>query len=299
MRVDRKDDRVIIRHDKGASVELLLYGAKVISWKSSTKSNSETVERLFVSSTALLDGSKPVRGGIPVVFPCFGPPVHSQHSKLAQHGFARSEVWAWDKILTDSDAEVSVQLTLKPTASITAKYDRPFNLVFVIKLTEYQLTTELHVKNTSNSDALEFQALFHNYIRAPFDQVLILPLQNQLYYDKTAPTEQERNTSKKETREGVDVKKYTDSIYENTPQKYEVTWPQGGVQIKTTELKDLVIWNPHKEVGGKLVDMEDGGWERFVCVEPGYVRGFVKAGPGETWVGKQELSVVHESSTHL
>ena len=32
------------------------------------------VERLFVSSKVVLDGSKAVRGGIPVVFPCFGPP---------------------------------------------------------------------------------------------------------------------------------------------------------------------------------------------------------------------------------
>jgi len=280
-------------------VELLLHGATVISWKSATKNNSEIVERLFVSSNALLDGSKPVRGGIPVVFPCFGPPIHPQHSKLAQHGFARSETWTWDKILTDTDTEGSVQLTLEPTAAITAKYDRPFSLVFVVKLTEYQLTTELHVTNTSNSDILEFQALFHNYIRAPSNQVLIFPLQHQLYYDKTALTEEGRTTLKKESREGVDVKNHTDSVYENASQTYEVIWPQGGIEIKTTQLKDLVIWNPQKEVGSKLADMEDSGWERFVCVEPGYVGGFSKANPGETWVGKQVLTVIHESNAHM
>lgn len=32
--------------------------------------------------------------------------------------------------------------------------------------------------------------------------------------------------------------------------------------------------------------------ERFVCVEPGYVRGFKKLGPGETWIGQQVLVVV-------
>ena len=31
--------------------------------------------------------------------------------------------------------------------------------------------------------------------------------------------------------------------------------------------------------------------ERFVCVEPGYVRGFKKLGPGEAWIGKQVLVV--------
>jgi hypothetical protein len=53
--------------------------------------------------------------------------------------------------------------------------------------------------------------------------------------------------------------------------------------MRTSELKDLVIWNPQEQVGSKLVDMEEGGWyvltsvvhyfmlnilyrEKFVCV---------------------------------
>jgi len=150
-------------------------------------------------------------------------------------------------------------IALDPTASITAKFDRPFHLAIVIRLTEHQLSTELHVQNTSNFDDLEFQALFHNYFRAPSSEVLVFPLHHQSYYDKTAPTEEERNTLKEETRVDVDVKKYTDFVYENAPQNYELTWPQGGIQIKTIELKDLVIWNP-QETGRKIVDMEDGGW---------------------------------------
>lgn len=53
----------------GESVEVLLYGATVISWKSASGQ-----ENLFLSQKALLDGSKAVRGGIPVVFPvCRNP----------------------------------------------------------------------------------------------------------------------------------------------------------------------------------------------------------------------------------
>jgi glucose-6-phosphate 1-epimerase len=46
------------------SVTVLLHGATVVSWK-----NSDGSENLWVSEAAALDGSKPVRGGIPVVFP--------------------------------------------------------------------------------------------------------------------------------------------------------------------------------------------------------------------------------------
>ena len=91
---------------------MLLYGATVISWKSPSKSSNEPLERLFLSSKALLDGSKPVRGGIPIVFPCFGAPTHPDHLKLKQHGFARSEVWTWDGVIADNDSGVSVRLSM-------------------------------------------------------------------------------------------------------------------------------------------------------------------------------------------
>lgn len=56
--------RVIATLPAGDRVEVLLYGATVLSWKSANGK-----ENLFVSDKAHLDGSKPVRGGIPVVFP--------------------------------------------------------------------------------------------------------------------------------------------------------------------------------------------------------------------------------------
>lgn len=293
MPVQLLDGRVVLSHPKGSSLELLLFGATVTSWKTGSQRNPEPTERLFLSSRAVLDGSKPVRGGIPIVFPCFGPPIHPEHSRLPQHGFARSEPWKFDSAVMDNDAGVSVRLTLEPTSSIAAKYDRPFHLAYVLTLAEHQLSTDLHVTNTSTSpDNLEFQALFHNYILSPVDQVLISPLQNVRHYDKTAVTEEERNLAKVESRLGVDVRKFTDSIYEDAPQKYDVTWPGGGLEIKTNALKDVVIWNPQKDAGSRMADMEHAGWERFVCVEPGFVRGFVEVEPGKTWIGQQVLSVI-------
>ncbi|KAH7930980.1 galactose mutarotase-like protein [Leucogyrophana mollusca] len=297
MPVEQKDGRVLLTHPKGSSTEVLLYGATVISWKAGTKPRPEPMERLFVSSKAALDGSKPVRGGIPVVFPCFGAPIHPEHSRLGQHGFARSEVWTFERIVMDNDAGVSVRLTLEPTPRITAKYDRPFHLAFVVTLAEHQLSTDLHVTNTSTStafppDNLEFQALFHNYIRAPSKDVLVFPLQHLQYYDKTEATEEGRTKAKVETRAGVDVRKFTDSVYEDAPQKYEATWPGGGIDINVKKLKDLVVWNPREEAGAKIADMEEGGWDKYICVEPGYVRGFAKVEPGKRWIGQQVLSTI-------
>lgn len=293
MPVDIQSDRAILRHPKGPSAEILFYGASVISWKSGSVTNPEPVERLFTSAKAALDGSKPVRGGIPVVFPCFGPPTHPDHAKLPQHGFARNNVWAYNATVMDTDAGVSVRLTLEPNAAIKEQYAHAFELAYVVTLAEHELCTNLHVKNTSLSTtpALEFQALFHNYIRAPANDVRVSPLLGLLYYDKTEATEEARATPKRENREGVDVLKFTDSVYEDAPGRYEVLWGAGGIEVVTKNLKDVVVWNPQAEAGSKIGDMEAGGWERYVCVEPGHVRGFVKLEAGEKWIGQQVLKV--------
>src|SRR5690242_12851465 len=57
-------DRIIATLPSGESVEVLLYGATITSWKSANGK-----ENLFLSEKAALDGSKAVRGGIPLVFP--------------------------------------------------------------------------------------------------------------------------------------------------------------------------------------------------------------------------------------
>ena len=43
---------------------MLLFGATIVSWK-----DAKGVEKLWVSEAAKTDGSKAVRGGVPVVFP--------------------------------------------------------------------------------------------------------------------------------------------------------------------------------------------------------------------------------------
>ena len=58
------NSRVLATLPTGESVEILLYGATVISWK-----DGNGAEKLWVSEAAKLDGSKAVRGGIPLVFP--------------------------------------------------------------------------------------------------------------------------------------------------------------------------------------------------------------------------------------
>jgi D-hexose-6-phosphate mutarotase len=126
------------------------------------------------------------------------------------------------------------------------------SLVYIVTLASHQLSTDLHVTNTGR-EAFEFQALFHTYILAPSNQVVVSPLSGLQYYDKVT------NEAKTESRNLVDVKNFTDSVYENAPGTYHLKWADGGLEVKTREFKDVVVWNP-QETGANMGDMEDGGW---------------------------------------
>lgn len=76
--IDNDTGRVSAKLPTGESVEVLLHGATVISWKDAAGN-----EKLWLSEKAVLDGSKPVRGGIPLVFPVsssFFPPPQSSRA---------------------------------------------------------------------------------------------------------------------------------------------------------------------------------------------------------------------------
>lgn len=73
------DDVIEARLPSGESVTVHLYGATITSWK---LANGQ--EQLFMSEKAHLDGSKPIRGGIPIVFPVCIPPFSPRpHSLIA------------------------------------------------------------------------------------------------------------------------------------------------------------------------------------------------------------------------
>jgi hypothetical protein len=151
------------------SVKVHLYGATVTSW---TTSDGE--EQLFLSEKAVLDGSKAIRGGIPVVFPVFGPPPEDHAtSALPQHGFARTSYWEYlGKSTSESSssrADDSVKLDFGlSTAMLDEKarkaWPYEFGLVYSITLGKGTLETAMHVQNKGDK-SFDFQCLFHTYLR--------------------------------------------------------------------------------------------------------------------------------------
>ena len=74
--------RVSITSDQ-ATAEIYLHGAHLTQW---TPRGAKPV--LFMSGKSWFEPNKPIRGGVPVCFPWFGPKPDSP-----AHGFARIRSW--------------------------------------------------------------------------------------------------------------------------------------------------------------------------------------------------------------
>ena len=89
-------DVVTVESLDGARAIMALDGGHVLSWTPA----GETDERLFVSERSTYGPGKAIRGGIPVIFPHFGP-----FGDLPQHGFARGSRFTAEPIAHDPSRE--------------------------------------------------------------------------------------------------------------------------------------------------------------------------------------------------
>ncbi|ORY04125.1 galactose mutarotase-like domain-containing protein [Clohesyomyces aquaticus] len=278
----------------GESVEVLLYGATVTSWKSS----GGKTENLWLSEKAALDGSKAVRGGIPVVFPVFGPPPKSGHatSSLPQHGFARTSRWEFLGKSTSEDAVdasgSSVKLDFGLYSSGLSEEARTawpldFGLVYSVTLSKDSLSTVMSVRNEGET-SFEFQMLLHTYLKIKdISKVSITGLLGVEYVDKVLNA-----STHKQSDAAVTITGEVDRVYSSIPQDTTSVLEDGKPRFDVVRdnLSDTVVWNPWTEKAKAMGDFSpDTGFKEMVCVEVGSVNGWQKLDKGEVFEGGQTI----------
>ena len=129
------------------------YGATITSWR------VNDIELIFVSPKAKLDGTKAIRGGVPICFPSFGP-----WAAGPQHGFARTSIWEVTDTKDMNDQEdMSVTLTLNETSA----WDEKFELKYTVTLKESSLELSLSVTNNNleTKTPFQFTTALHTYFK--------------------------------------------------------------------------------------------------------------------------------------
>lgn len=287
MPIQETDAKVILTHpdNQNTSVTILKYGATVYSWK------MDGEEQLWLSTGALLDGSKPVRGGIPLVFPVFGKDeTDPQLSKLPQHGLARNSTW---EFLGQTKANPpTIQFGLNKSIAnpeMTKLWPEEFNLILTIELGTEFLKTAIEVENPSTFNFLKFNWLFHTYLKiADIEDTMVSNLAGMKVHDKVL----------KETfidkHPVIQFQGEHDVVYEKVDDDRVVQVVRHGKPVHTVKrenLQDVVVWNPWIEKSKGMGDFQPkSGYKEMVCVEPGHVSDFIDLAPGKVWKAAQILS---------
>lgn len=243
----------------GASAVITLYGAHLVSWH-----GADGGERLFLSSRSALDGSRAIRGGVPVIFPQF-----AERGSGMRHGFARTSTWRVEDHGVDDGAAWAVfglsEADLDP--ALAAAWPNPFALRLRVALRANELTMSLAVRNTGAAP-FPFAAALHTYH--------LVPHLADVRIEGVEPGT-------------LSIADKLDVVYENVGGTIVLgTWARV-LKLEQEGFADAVVWNPGAADTAALADMEDDEYQRFVCIEPAQLEQ-VQLAPGAVWEGWYRVS---------
>lgn len=238
--------------------EIVDFGATVISC------NIQGDSILFLSNKALLDESKPIRGGIPIVFPVFG---NSNNNKMPKHGFARQVKWNFVKKY-ENENNSGIIFELNSDEYTKKIWDYDFKLKYEVIINESSLENELHVYNNDNK-TIDFDVLFHTYYNIHNIENTSIHNIPVGYYDQLT------NNINSNTEENMIINKEVDQIYEKNTNIINIKSETKNYNISCNSNKydevSYVFWNPWIYKSKTLIDFDDNDYKKMVCIEPGII----------------------------
>jgi glucose-6-phosphate 1-epimerase len=234
-----------------ATAVISSYGAHLLSYKPTAE-----VEVIYLSPESAWQNNTPIRGGVPVCWPWFGPVAaefNPAAQKLPNHGVVRTELW---QLVTQSVTEAAVSIEFRIETKALPYSDAPSYLSLTLLLTETALTLTL------NSDQGLQQAALHSYFNVDsVHQVSVSPLSGD-YLDKVQGGGRfvQPQAELKFTAE-------VDRVYLRTADELTLHQQSTAVQITQQGHDASVLWNPWAEKAAALKDLPDTGYLDFVCVE--------------------------------
>jgi glucose-6-phosphate 1-epimerase len=231
---------------------------------------------LFLSKKSLFAPGKAIRGGIPVIFPWFGP--KKDDPKAPSHGFARTTPWTLGGVTQHPDQRVTISLTLRDDEATRARWPHAFELEYRVTVGA-ALTLELRVRNPG-PDAFTFEEAFHSYYAVgDARRITIEGLAGRDYLDKTQNMSRFRQTDAQ-----LKIDRETDSHYLAASDTVTIIDPAAGqrrIRIEKENSDVTVVWNPWIEKAKAMSDLSPDDWQDFVCVETANAYDFaVKLNPG-------------------
>ena len=224
---------------------------------------------LFVSAKTLLSPGKAIRGGIPVIFPWFGP--RTGHPESPMHGLVRTRPWQVTEVTVPGTpgqeshglAPAVVRFECRSDADTLVLWPHEFRLELV-----FELGAALHITwrvHNTGSAPFDFEQALHPYFPVKdVHSASVSGLQNAAYIDKT-----DQMTIKTQTESVVRFSAETDRLFLDTAAELTLDDPASNrrLRIHKTGSNSSVVWNPWIAKAAALADLGDEEWKEFVCVE--------------------------------
>lgn len=258
--------------NKYADADICLYGAHVTSFRP-----QNSMEILWMSPDSNFEVGKPIRGGIPVCFPWFGP--HKTDPEKPQHGFARLMYWDVIETATLLSGETLIRLQLCSSEKTKTYWDYDFCSEMTIVV---GLTLKVTLKVTNNSAIpFEYSCALHSYFYlSSIENLSIEGLECVSYYNQLTTENGVQNEY------FLQIQKPLTRHYLNTetPVIIEDSIFRRRIKVDKSGSKVTTVWNPGEETCAKIEDLPDDAWETFVCVEATNAFDYpIRLAPGESY----------------
>ena len=265
------------------SARVYLHGAHLAHWQPS----HAKAPVLWMSEHSLWQDGKPIRGGVPICFPWFGP--HRSESSAPAHGFARLLDWTLAGAVERDDQSVAVTFALEG-ARLSEAWPFRFRAEYEVAVGS-TLTMSLEVENRDDT-GFSFEEALHTYFAvSSIADVTISGLERTLYLDKVGGL-----TERTQDDTPIRFTGETDRVYLETDAACSIDDPglQRRIIVSKDHSRSTVVWNPWIAKARAMADFGDEEWRGMVCVETANVGvAAIRLAPGERH--RMTLSLAVES----
>ena len=242
----------------GMQGELFLQGATVTRWQ---PAGERPV--IFTSPNAIFAAGTAVRGGIPIIFPWFGP--KRDEPKAAQHGFVRAAPWQLDSVDTGRPGDVTLSLSITDADAASPFWPEPYRAVYTVTFGP-ALSVVLTVQNRAGREIVYEEALHTYFSISDFAKVSVSGLAGTTYIDKV-------DGARRKTQDSAPIRLTgeTDRVYLATPRRVAIEDPEWRrrIVIEKDGAASSIVWNPWHEKAAAMKDLGADAWPGMICVETG------------------------------
>jgi glucose-6-phosphate 1-epimerase len=273
--------KVVITSPK-ATGEIYLHGAHVSAFQPAGKQPV-----IWMSGKSMFQDSKPIRGGVPICFPWFGP--RAGDPKAPAHGFARLRDWSLESVVSKPTGEVLVVMSLKSDDATRAIWPHDFEAWHTVTMGD-ALEMKLDIKNTSEQ-SIRFDKALHTYFAVgDIKQTTVEGLHNVTYLDKVGEVQ-----TRQQTDPLVRFTGETDRVYLDTQAACIINDPvmKRKIEVAKSGSNATVVWNPWIAKAKAMPDFGDDEWLGMLCVESvNALKHAVELAPGATHSMTAKVRVV-------